>query len=295
MSEVTWSDGSCPVLRFAAMASPCEVLFDGIALEVARPVGEALLAEAQRIEGKWSRYRDDSVITRINQRAGAVIEVDDETALLLDYADTCYRLSEGRFDITSGVLRTIWRFHTGEEVLPESAAIEACRARIGWDRVRWQRPALRLAAGMQLDFGGIGKEYAVDRCVLLAGDAGLSSVLVNFGGDLAVCGPRADGSPWMVGSWDEAVEAGGPRWEIRKGGIATSGNTRRYFTHDGRRYGHILDPRSGWPVPEAPLSISVAAGTCSEAGTLATLAMLQGAGAEAFLEAQGVVFRCLRM
>jgi thiamine biosynthesis lipoprotein len=276
------------------MASPCEILFDGIELDRARFVAAEILQEVRRIEAKLSRYRVDSVVSRINASAGRAIPLDEEMAQLIDYAEICFRLSEGRFDITSGVLRKAWRFDGADESPPDPALLESLCRCVGWHKVVWQRPVLQLAPGMEIDLGGIGKEYAVDRAAALARAAGLSSVLVNFGGDLAVCGPRADGRPWMVGCWDNRVESHGPQWAIRSGAIATSGSTQRFFMHQGKRFGHILDPRSGRPVEDAPLSISVSAATCSEAGTFSTLAMLQGGDAEAFLEAQGLEFRCLR-
>jgi len=292
--EIQWLEGACLVGRFMAMASPCELLFDGIEPEHAKPVAAEILHEVQRIEAKLSRYRADSIVSDINSSSGQTIQVDDEMAQLLDYAEACFRLSEGRFDITSGVLRRAWRFQGSNESLPDQALLDDLCSSVGWQKVLWQRPWLRLAPGMEIDLGGIGKEYAVDRAAALARAAGFSSVLVNFGGDLAVCGPRADGSPWMVGCWDDSLETTGPQWAIRSGAIATSGSTQRFFMHEGKRYGHILDPRSGRPVVDAPLSISVSAATCSEAGTFSTLAMLHGAGAEAFLEAQGLEYRCLR-
>jgi thiamine biosynthesis lipoprotein len=143
---------------------------------------------------------------------------------------------------------------------------------------------------MQIDFGGIGKEYAVDQAVLVAARACGASSLVNFGGDLAVTRPRSDGRPWRVGI--EGPGASGRSAstliELRRGALATSGDTHRFVVADGTRYSHILDPRSGWPVRDAPRSVTVAAATCTQAGMLTTLAVLQGANAEEFLAAEGV-------
>ena len=121
-------------------------------------------------------------------------------------------------------------------------------------------------------------------------------LLVNFGGDLAVSGPRADGSAWQVGieQPDAAPQVAAGVLNLRAGGLATSGDARRFLLKDGVRYGHILDPRSGWPVQGAPRSVSVAAPSCTEAGVLSTLAMLQGPGAETWLAAQGVPHWVLR-
>jgi thiamine biosynthesis lipoprotein len=273
--------------RFAAMASPCEVLVEGAGEPLAAELAAAAETEALRIERKFSRYRDDSVIAAVHAARGREIEVDAETADLLDYAATCHALSGGLFDITSGVLRAVWRFD-GSDRVPDPAAVQALLPHVGWTRVQWKRPRLVLPAGMELDLGGVGKEYAVDRTLaLLQQRAPQAALLVNFGGDLAVSGPRADGRPWQVGVERPGGHDAALRLELAAGALATSGDARRFLLKDGMRLGHILDPRDGWPVRGAPRSVTVAAGRCIEAGTLATLALLQGAGAESWLAQHG--------
>jgi thiamine biosynthesis lipoprotein len=141
---------------------------------------------------------------------------------------------------------------------------------------------------MELDLGGIGKEYAVDQAHDLLRARYDAPFLINFGGDLRASQPSPQG-PWQVGVERPGSERDAALLlELGHGGLATSGDARRYLLKDGVRYGHILDPRSGWPVRGAPRSVTVAASSCTEAGLLATLALLQGAGARAFLEEQGV-------
>lgn len=251
-------------------------------------------AEALRIEHKFSRYRADSVVGRINHADGAPVQVDDETAHLLDFASHCFELSGGRFDITSGVLRRIWRFD-GSSTLPSNGQVQALRGLIGWEKATWTKPVLRLPPGMEIDLGGIGKEYAVDCAMNLLQRDTSAPVLVNFGGDLRASGPRADGSAWAVAieSVDEDGRAAG-LLELTGGALATSGDSRRFLLSDGVRYGHILNPRTGRPVIGAPRSVTVAAATCIEAGMIATLAMLQGRRAEAFLKRESVRAWCIR-
>lgn len=291
-------------LAFSAMASPCEVLVDGGDRALAEQLATLAAGEASRIEHKYSRYREDSLLARLHRHAqdfpGQPFEVDEETSALLDLAAQCHALSDGLFDITSGVLRRAWTFD-GSDHLPAPAEVERWLALVGWQRLVWQRPQLTLQPGMQIDLGGIGKEYAVDRVLgLLQAAAPGRPLLVNFGGDLAVSGPQGDGQPWRVGIERPAASAAAPAQggdlvlELTQGAITTSGDARRFLLRDGVRYGHILDPRTGWPVPGAPRSVTVAAGTCTEAGLFSTLAMLQGEGAEAFLEAQGLPFWVLR-
>ena len=281
-------------IGFDAMARPCEVLLETQDLGLAQELAGLAAGEALRIERKFSRYRADSVTTRINASGGAPVQVDAETASLLSFAAHCHVLSEGRFDVTSGVLRRAWKFD-GSDRLPSPAAVAALLPLIGFDKVDWQPPTIRVPAGMEIDFGGIGKEYAVDRVLGMIAARFDGAVLVNFGGDLATRRAPASGE-WRVG-----IERPGEHRTaalllgLSQGALATSGDTHRYLLRDGIRYSHILDVRTGWPVPDAPASITVAAGTCVEAGMLATFAMLHGAGAEAFLDGQGVRYWALRL
>lgn len=265
---------------FTAMAGPCALQVYASEAAPAEAALQAAEAEVRRIEAKYSRYRADSLLSAINASAGeaAGIEVDAETAGLLDYADAAFTQSEGLFDISSGVLRRAWDFRAAR--LPAQAELEALLPLVGWSRLRWQRPRLVLPLkGMELDFGGFGKEYAADRAAAVLLAAGLAHGLVDLAGDLRILGPHPDGSPWRVGI---RHPRGGPEQaiavvELRGGAIASSGDYERYFEQDGRRYSHILDPRSGWPVQGGAASVSVVADRCLLAGTATTIALLKGA------------------
>lgn len=278
---------------FQAMASPCELLWAGEDEHQARTLTQMVADEAWRIEEKFSRYRDGNIVHAINSANGSPVRVDEETANLLTFADTCFRISEGGFDITSGVLRKAWRFD-GSNHVPSTKKIRELLPLVGWQKVTWRNPVITLRAGMQIDLGGIGKEYAVDRCALRVAAQTKAGALVNFGGDLRATGPQADGSPWQVGI--EKVHDDGRQavLSMHRGAIATSGDARRYVLRNGKRYGHILDPQTGWPVKDAARSITVIDETCTQAGLLATLAMLKGGAADEFLESQEARFHILR-
>ncbi len=279
---------------FTAMAGPCEVLFEGCDVEQARRLTELAAAETLRIEHKFSRYRDDGAVHAINAAGGAAVRVDDETARLLDLAASCHALSGGRFDVTSGILRRAWNFD-GSDRLPSRGRVKALLPLVGWDKVVWRNPEITLPAGMEIDLGGLGKEYAADRTAELLAAAAPAAALVNLGGDLRATGPRGGGAAWRVGVEDPGREDHAERvLEMRGGGLATSGDARRFLLKDGVRYGHLLNPRTGWPVRDAPRAVTVAAATCTEAGVLATVAMLHGRDAEAFLAGQGVAWWCHR-
>jgi len=282
-------DGPLWRAAFTAMACPCQVLVDTDDAARARDAAIAVANEAWRIERKFSRYRDDNLVHAINNAGGQAVEVDEETARLLDFADNLYDASDGLFDITSGVLRKVWKFD-GSDRLPEPQAVKEVLKRVGWSRVRWRTPKLQMPAGMEIDFGGIGKEYAVDRAAQLAEAVGHAPVLVGFGGDIAATGPRRDDSAWQVAIESVAPDQPTPKIELRRGGVTTSGDARRFLLKDGVRYSHILDPRSGWPVRDAPRFVTVLEANCTQAGVLSTLAMLQGQGAEKFLRRHKVVY-----
>lgn len=272
------------------MASVHEMHLAGTDRDTADRAARAAIADVKRIEAKYSRYRDDSVTTAINRAAGVrTVAIDAETASLLHYADRCQALSDGLFDITSGVLRRAWDFKRRPPRVPTTGELAAARDRIGWQRVDWSDTRVYLSdAGMELDFGGIGKEYAADRAAAIVRDAGVAHALVNLGGDVRAVGRRADGSPWRVGIRDPRDAEGIiETMLIDDAAVATSGDYERYIEVDGRRYCHLLDPRTGMPV-DCWRSASVVAPLAILAGSYATIAMLLGESAERFLAEQKV-------
>lgn len=277
--------------EFNAMGGTAEIRLAGLNEARAAELAQQAMAEVQRIEHTYSRYRPDSIVSRINAAAGqdVLIDVDEETAGLLGFADQLWQLGGGLFDITSGVLRRAWDFR--RTTLPDQADIEALLPLIGWNKVTWLADTHQLALpqhGMELDFGGFGKEYAADRAATVLMLAGATSGFVNLGGDIRVVGPQPDGSPWRMGVQHPRLpEATLGSVAVRDGALATSGDYERFMTVDGQRYCHILDPRNGWPV-QCWQSVTVAAPVCTAAGALSTLAMLMQERAEAFLQTQGV-------
>ena len=262
--------------RFRAMGSPCELQLGGGSRKALEEIARRCTREVARLELKYSRYREDSLASAINRSAGDEkgVEVDEETAALLDFAATAHAQSGGRFDPTSGVLRRVWDFRSSK--LPDPAALAEIRALVGWSKLRWERPRIVLPLpGMQLDFGGFVKEYAADRVASLCREASLASGLVDLGGDLAIVGPRPDGAPWIVGIRNprRPIEAIA-RIAISSGGIATSGDYERCMIVDGVRHSHLLDPRTGESFRGGPASVSVTAPLCLLAGAATTIAML---------------------
>lgn len=292
---------------YAAMASTCEIIIDSSDQELAQKLTQIAQQETLRIQQKFSRYQKDNLLWQINHANGAAISVDSETAHLLDFADQCYQLSDGYFDITSGCLRRAWTFD-GSDKLPSEEKVNALLPFVGWQKIRWQKnhgesAQLQMPAGMEIDFGGIGKEYAVDSVLQLLSAQTNIPLLVNFGGDLAVTSARKNGAAWQVGiesldvnehSNEQMNKQVDKILEISAGALATSGDSRRFLLANNQRYGHILNPFTGWPIMNAPRSVTVAGSNCVQAGMLATFALLKGKEADEFLKEQGVPFWLLK-
>jgi len=304
------------------MATVCEI-------RVQREPGAESLAldainEVRRIESKYSRYRNDSAISAINQSAGkAAVRCDPETMALLQFASHMFRLSDGLFDLTSGILRNVWRFHRsaqpqgscakqnssghsagvappsdhsagGDQIPPARAEVDRLLPYIGWHRVELTDSNIRLPlAGMELDFGGIGKEYAADRARQILYAGGIRSAMVDLGGDLSLLGSKPDGSPWTLAIRDpRATDKILATLPMQSGALATSGDYERCIVHKGIRYCHILNPKTGWPC-QYWRSVSVAAGSCLLCGALASIAMLKEREAIAFLKQQKASWLCV--
>lgn len=275
---------------FAAMASENELQLYAASVADAKRVAERAINEVRRIEHQFSRYRDDSFLAAINRSAGKrPVRVDAETSALLTYGDACFKKSSGLFDLTSGVLRRCWNF--AEARLPDPTLLCNTLALVGWDKVRWTAPEIFLPVkGMELDFGGIGKEYATDRAATICLNEGIHHGLVNLAGDIRILGPHPDGTPWRIGikhprQPDSAIAA----IHLTTGALATSGDYERFFEIDGRRYSHILNPKTGYPV-SGMQSVSVVSALCSVAGSLTTIAMLKGQAGVDFLRDEQAAF-----
>ena len=263
--------------RFSAMASPCAFHFHSESIWQAEDIALAGWSEVSRIERKYSRYISDNALDDINDAAksGRSVAVDEETAELLDFAFSCFGMSDGLFDITSGVLRSLWNFKSGR--LPDPGAIARLLPLIGMEKLRWNKPRLGFdQPGMQLDFGGIAKEYAADRVRSVFSNEGVLHCLVDLGGDLAAIGPHPDGTAWRIGIKDPSDATRSLATVLlAKGGMATSGDYENKIVVGGKRFGHLLNPKTGWPV-KGLVSVTALAPSCMAAGAAASIAMLKG-------------------
>ena len=264
---------------FQAMGTWCQLIFSA----PSKAAGDFFVQEAIRwvaeFEARYSRFLPDSLISRINLAAGREwVELDPETERIFALCHELHFFTRGVFDPTALPLLKLWNWKAQPPRIPDGEAVRTALALTGWRKVQRRPGAIFLPQeGMSLDLGGIGKEYAVDRVVQIAQEHGLESVLVDFGQDIRVAGMPKDKPRWHIGLED--AKQPGQCWiglGLLDKAVASSGDYLRNFTVDGRRYGHILDPRSGYPVDNGCLAVSVIASTCTIAGILSTTAFILG-------------------
>ena len=260
---------------FRAMGSDCEFHLCFEDPSDLHFVSKRMLGELERLESKYSRFRKDSFLSQINLTAseGEEIRIDDETQSLLAHAMNCFEQSEGLFDITAGRLNSLWDFK--EKKVPSAEEINQALTVTDFTKVSWANGILSMPAGMSLDFGGIVKEYAADTLAVLAKKLGVKYGLINLGGDIATVGYKPDDVPWKVGITDpRSTKTEIATINIYSGGLATSGDYKRFFIYKGERFSHILNPKTGFPCTGLR-AVSVAANLCTVAGSIATIAMLK--------------------
>ncbi|WP_158305390.1 FAD:protein FMN transferase [Opitutus terrae] len=273
----------CPLRRmtFGALGTHCEIQYDCDDAARGAAFEQAALGWVQAFEAKYSRFRPDSLVSRINAAAGmSWVEIDADAERLLALCDTLHFLTQGILDPTMLPLIRLWNYKAEQPELPSDAAVEAAHRLVGWMQVQREPGRIFLPQpGMALDFGGFGKEYAVDVVAQIAIDHGITGVLVDFGHDLRGIGRPPDRPAWHIGLEDPQRPGthSASMALTQNRGVASSGDYLRRFVIGGRRYGHILDPRTGRPVANGCRQATVIAGTCLHAGILSTTAFILGA------------------
>ena len=266
-------------LTFQAMSTQCRVNFRTRNAALAARLQAATLLWVAEFEARYSRFIPESLISRINAAAGQHwVEIDPETEALFRFCHDVVALTEGAFDPASLPLLRLWDWKAKPPVVPSPAAIAQAQRLVGWAKVQRRPGAVFLPeAGMGIDLGGLGKEYAVDRVLALVLQGGVADVLVDFGHDVRVHGQPPGRPAWHIGLQDPMDLA--RCWTgvaVSNQAVATSGDGIRFFLHQGRRYGHILDPRTGYPADNGVRSVSVIAPDCTMAGVLSTSAFVLG-------------------
>jgi FAD:protein FMN transferase len=248
----------------------------------ASQLNEAISAafdEFRRVDALLSIHRPDSELSKLNERAAfEAVPVSEELFRVLELAQHIALETEGAFDVTIRPLTQLWGFIWKEYRLPEKAELNQALARVDFRNVELhkdRRTVRFLRQGVSLDFGGIGKGYAVDCAMEKLRAMGIERAMVKAGGDLRVLGLPPGESFWEVQLEDPSKRADRPVVRLREGALSTSGNYENFFVVDGQRYSHIIDPRTGLPV-QGVAACTVIARTCMESDAWATACFVYG-------------------
>jgi thiamine biosynthesis lipoprotein len=267
-------------MEFQALGTRCLVLYADPSDSNSVLFESAVQEWIVRFEARYSRFKPTSLVSRINDAAGlGWVAIDQEMEQMLDVCAQLYALTSGILDCTTGPLLRLWDYRRTHSTLPTDAQVAQCLTLVGWPQVQ-RRPGQVFLPhqGMMLDFGGWGKEWAVDAVTQLARQFGLDAVLVDFGHDVRGLGRPPGRTAWHLGvenpdrpgTHQGSIALTGDR------GVASSGDYQRFFLHNGRRYSHIIDPRTGRPVSHGCRQFTVLADTCFQAGILSTTAFVLG-------------------
>jgi thiamine biosynthesis lipoprotein len=228
---------------------------------------EAAFSEMDRLDGLLSAWKPGSDISRINLSAGEdAVPVDPRTWEAIQKIQSLSGLTRGAFDITIGAVTRLWDFSSQENAPPDSAVIRRALPLVNAREILLDSLHHEIGLrqrGARIDPGGAAKGYIVDRAIEILRENGVEAAVVDAGGDIGLLGEKTGGEPWKIGIKDP----GNPGSiidiiEVDCGAVATSGNYERYLVHDQIRYHHILDPKTGWPVPKV-VSVTILAPTTS--------------------------------
>jgi thiamine biosynthesis lipoprotein len=255
------------------MGTAAWVTVAGAGAAEAEEAAQEVFREFRRIESVMSAWADSSELSLLNAGAGSgPVAVSPELFALVDSSLRYSRGTFGAFDPTVRPLVLLWGFQGGEPALPSPGAIDSALALVGCDGISLDDEALAvsLPAGAQIDFAGIAKGYAVDRGAAILERRGIRRALVNLGGNIYALGSPPGGRGWRIGVRDPRGGLGTVGTILlADAAVATSGNYENFVEIDGRRYGHIIDPRTGRTV-DGVLSVTVAAPTALAADALST-------------------------
>jgi FAD:protein FMN transferase len=243
---------------------------------------QGAFALIDELESKMSVSKSGSEVAAINAAAGiAPVKVSAETFFVIEQSLEYMEISGGKFDVTVQPLVELWGIGTGPPRVPGKTDIDAAVALIGAGDVElnYQNSTIYLKrSGMAVDLGGIAKGYAADRVEEYLIDYGHNKGILNFGGNIIMFGAKPGGDPWVIGIQDPFDSRGTPIGTVKlpAGSVVTSGIYERYFEQGGRRYHHILDPETGYPVENELVSISIIGDSGIVADAFSTLIFALG-------------------
>lgn len=231
----------------------------------------------RELEAMWSVTDEGSDIYKVNHSSGMPVAINRETAEVLSFALDMAEQTNGALDPTVSPLITAWGFISGEYSIPAEDEVKNLLPYIDYRKVILEENSVTLPDGMQLDLGAVGKGYTGDILSELLQEHGVTSALLDIGGNIQMIGRKPDGSRWRLGIQNPFGEGSLGVLESEDGAVVTSGNYERYFVgEDGKVYGHIIDPKTGNPAESGLASASIIAKEGGRCDALSTAVYVMG-------------------
>ncbi len=238
---------------------------------------ERVQQRLEELESLWSVTDEASEIYAINHSAGQPIVLSDETSKAVSFALEMAEQTGGALEPTIYPVLTAWGFTTEEKRVPSGEELERLLRLVGYGQVKLDKNRLQIPEGVQLDLGAVGKGFASDEAVHLLKESGVSSALLDIGGNIHAIGAKPDGSDWRLGLKNPDGDGNLGVLSVSDRAVVTSGSYERFFIgEDGKRYGHILDPVTGRPAESGLLSVTVIADEGKMCDALSTSLFVMG-------------------
>jgi len=257
------------IYRYEAMSTPCELLFFTKTQSQADSIANTILLETKRLEKKYNYYKEDSIVSQINNRK--IVELDNETKSILQRSKKYYQLTEGTFDITIATIKELYRTLNDETIFLEKKQflqhyIGSKHFNIRHNKITFDNPYTKI------DLGGFVKEYAVDKAITILKKNGISSALVNYGGDIYALGRKPDNSKFFIGIKNpHNLQEFSTTVELENEALTTSASYERNYNIGSKIYSHIISIKES---KSTPSSVSVISSNCVESGVFSTSLMI---------------------
>jgi len=253
--------------------SPCNITFYYIGDERAKEIIDVMDLELTRLDSLLSYFSESSLVTELNRNSR--VKAPGDIIYLVNMCDSVSRLTDGLFDITVAPLLEVWGFYRGEKRIPKYDEIINAKRFVNYRRVRTKNDSIIIDPGMRIDFGGIAQGYAADRAALILRQRHVKSAIIDIGGEVLTVGRSPQGRPWRVGIRNPRGKGIIETMELQDLAVSTSGDYEKFFIVDGKRYPHIINPKTGLPAQEYA-SVSVVADNATYADAVSTAIAVMG-------------------
>lgn len=268
------------------VGAPCEVKFYYGNERSAREIIDVIDLELVTLDSLLNYFSEKSIVSELNHSGRA--KVSSDIIYLLSLSDSLSQLTDGLFDITVAPLLDIWGFYRRELTIPDTTEIEKNKKLVDYRKIQMKHDSIILPTGVKIDLGGIAQGYAADRVALILRQRHVKSAIINIGGEVIAIGQSPEGRPWRIGIQNPRSKGVIETVELEDFAVSTSGDYEKYFLIHGKRYPHIINPKTGFPALDF-VSVTIFAQDAAFADAIATaVATMKPTTAVKFLDSLGI-------